>query len=691
MSFAKMRLIILVIKTAAALAPSPMEVDDAAPPTQADEPDAGTLAEEEFSEPWARLIGMGPTSSFGIVDLNQRVILFGKVATNSNAHIKFNDPRVSSMHCRIFLDDNGLAHVIDLSSNGTWWNNQRMGKNQIRRLQNADNIVLLNPNPKHASISSGNAMLDDPAVVPHAINYQFMFIDLRPPPPLPPPPPPLTQPSLLRETSLCAQSSAEDYEEVCELGKGSFAVVKRVLHRPTGIEYAMKVMDKKKLLRGAAAGDARCCTAQQMAELQSRVLMEARILRDIEHPNVIKFVDIFEDTTKLYLVMELVQGGELFDRLERDGPFAEADARHVMFQLLSALSYLHERHIVHRDLKPENILLKEPPAGATSFLPEVKIADFGLAKLVGADVHFRAATFCGTPQYFAPEVLETRSSGRGYDRACDVWSVGVLMYNLLSASPPFADQVAPPGASDAPATIFDQIKAGVNAAHFRHPVWDRVSPAAKQMICRMLVVDPRRRLSVAQALADPWMQGESRAFGSFRPWDAAHTRAADEIEDSDEEVDGTQAGRRGPRSKRQCSVDPRHAPPAFVHSGLTQHMAALGHGSPFQAQPMAAAAAGAPPPVYATMPTQPLPHVTAGAPRPPYAGFVVGAAPMAAVQPSGVQPGAVGHPAAIHVGSSVAAKLTSKPKTSRGAAAALAAAQQRRAVGPLTVNGGAGK
>jgi pSer/pThr/pTyr-binding forkhead associated (FHA) protein len=135
-----------------------MEVEDAAPPTQADEPDAGTLAEEEFSEPWARLIGMGPTSSFGIVDLNQRVILFGKVAKNSNAHIKFNDPRVSSMHCRIFLDDNGLAHVIDLSSNGTWWNNQRMGKNQIRRLQNADNIVLLNPNPKHASMSSGNAV-----------------------------------------------------------------------------------------------------------------------------------------------------------------------------------------------------------------------------------------------------------------------------------------------------------------------------------------------------------------------------------------------------------------------------------------------------------------------------------------------------------------------------------------------------
>ncbi len=566
-----------------------------------------------------------------------------------------------------------------------------MGKNQIRRLQNADNIVLLNPNPKHASVSSGSATLDDPAVVPHAVNYQFMFIDLRPPPPLPPPPPQLPpQPSLLKETSLCA-GTAEDYEEVCELGKGSFAVVKRVMHKPTGIEYAMKVMDKKKLLRGAAAGDARCCTAEQLAELQSRVLMEARILRTIEHPNVIKFVDIFEDATKLYLVMELVQGGELFDRLERDGPFAEADARHVMFQLLSALNYLHERHIVHRDLKPENILLHAPPAHATSFLPEVKIADFGLAKLVGADVHFRAATFCGTPQYFAPEVLESRSSGRGYDRACDVWSVGVLMYNLLSASPPFADHVAPPGAEGTPATIFDQIKAGVNAAHFRHPVWERVSPAAKQMICRMLVVDPRKRLSVAQALADPWMQGESQALGSFRPWEAPHTRAADEIEDSDEEeggFGGGGGGRRGPRSKRQCSIDPRlapplahQAPPALAPSGLTQHMAALGHGSPFQARPMAIAAARAPPPGYPGMSSQPQPSLSAaGAPQLPYADFAVGTAPMAALQTAA--------PLCV---SSVIAKPTAKPKPSRGAAAALAAAQQRRAVGPLTVNGGAGK
>ena len=629
-----------------------------------------------------------------------------------------------------------------------------MGKNVIRPLLNADNIVLLNPNPKHTPEAHRSSFGSDDGVVPHAINYQFMFIDLRPPPPLPPqPPPPPPQPSLLKDTSLCGgplapMSSADDYEEVCELGKGSFAVVKRVLHKPTGREYAMKVMDKKKLLRGAAAGDARV-QAEQMAELQARVLMEARILRNIDHPNVIRFVDIFEDPTKLFLVMELVQGGELFDRLEKDGPFAEADARHVMFQLLSALRYLHERHIVHRDLKPENILLHAPPPGATSFLPDVRIADFGLAKLVGADVHFRAATFCGTPQYFAPEVLESRSSGRGYDRACDVWSVGVLMYNLLSASPPFADHVAPPGMPGSDhATIFDQIKAGVCAAHFRHPVWERVSPAAKQMICRMLVVDPRKRLSVSECLTDPWMQGESRATGSFRPWEGPATRPADEIEDSDEDSDGDGARARGHyrhRSKRQCSIDPRVAAPPpqppVLASGLTQHMAQLGHnanspagiamakhmaqlGQPLPAAAAAIAAGVAPPPFFAAaLPSQP-PNATqpphqfpAPQPFPPFQqqppfSDTTGGLPAAVPVPAGVTPAAAsattaaaaGAGAACSSGAPTASASTvalggpprpavggAKPKASRGAMATAAAAQQRRALGGLQFVGGAGK
>ena len=483
----------------------------------------------------------------------------------------------SGTHCKIFLDGNGHVQVLDESSNGTWWNYVLMGRGHLRPLSSMDTIVLLHPNPpgREPSNGSGDEGIDGqpapPGVVPRAVNYQFMFIDLRPPKPMPPPPA-VPAPQLLRGTSLWGRPGEhgrpEDYHKVSELGTGSFAVVYKVVHVESGIEYAMKVMEKKKLLKGVggSAAAARGGGGLQYAELRDKVLSEARILRTVDHPHVIRFVDIFETEQHLHLVMELVEGKELFEALVDKGPFAEPDARAIMHQLLTALKYLHARHIVHRDLKPENILLQTPPPSSPASLPCVKIADFGLAKLVGTQS--KAATFCGTPQYFAPEVLESRNSRRGYDTACDMWSVGVLMYVLLSSLQPFADDSeeggAPQVTDGAPQlTIYEKIREGVSAAHFAEPIWEKISSAAKHLICQLLVVDPKQRISVEAALNHPWMRGEAAVDGDVPQMNGTRM-GCDEIEDSDDDNDDSGGS--------SIAVARRHA--RMAHASRHRHIAA---------------------------------------------------------------------------------------------------------------------
>ena len=363
---------------------------------------------------------------------------------------------------------------------------------------------------------------------------------------------------LLQNTSFCAGGVSEDhgsashYDEVCELGRGAFAVVKKVVHRRTGGHFAMKVMEKKKLL-----GQLRRKSGVQIDEMQAKVLAEARILKNLSHPNIIKLHDIFENEREICLVMELVDGGELFDYLVDNGPCSEPDARCIMRQLLQALQYLHSRNIVHRDLKPENILLQRSShaegSSSSPAPPTVKIADFGLAKLVGEKKV--TSTFCGTPQYFAPEVLESRESHRGYDSACDLWSVGVIMYILLCGSPPF-DETRPSAVASAPTpSIFDQIKAGITVQdHLTDDLWKGVSDAAKHLVSKLLVVSPKHRITVDKALSHNWMKGIDEAdsptlFRQSSSEDASSGGPADEIDDfSDDEDDWT--------SKRRAAAVP---------------------------------------------------------------------------------------------------------------------------------------
>jgi len=253
-----------------------------------------------------------------------------------------------------------------------------------------------------------------------------------------------------------------------ELGSGHFAKVKLATNQETGQTAAVKIIKKPK--------------GSKLAIIKS----EVDILKSVEHPYIVKCFDAVDSPDKMYLVMEIMKGGELFDRIVDKGHFTEQDAVDTTAKLLSAMKYLHEKGIAHRDLKPENLLMTDDTPDA-----ECKITDFGLSKAF--DEHSQVMqTPCGTPGYIAPEVLLMK----GYDKQCDVWSLGVIVYILLCGFPPFY--------ADNDAQLFEKIKKG--EYEFLRPYWDPISDSAKDFIRQMLQVDPKKRVTCQQAMEHPWLK-----------------------------------------------------------------------------------------------------------------------------------------------------------------------------------------
>jgi len=260
-----------------------------------------------------------------------------------------------------------------------------------------------------------------------------------------------------------------NYDLKEEIGKGAFSVVHLALSKKTGQKCAVKIIDKKE---ASAEQDER------------RLQTEVDILKRVKHENIVCLKDMHETSDKLYLVMELVTGGELFDKIVEKGSYSEKEASNIVGKILSAVEYLHSNGIAHRDLKPENLLLKSE--GDT----EVMLSDFGLSKIIGEDTMMQTA--CGTPYYVAPEVL----SATGYGQEVDLWSVGVITYLLLCGFPPFYGESLP--------EVFEQImKAEYD---FPEPYWNDISNEAKDLIKKLLVVDPKKRYSAKQALKHPWIE-----------------------------------------------------------------------------------------------------------------------------------------------------------------------------------------
>ncbi|CAD8140614.1 unnamed protein product [Paramecium pentaurelia] len=251
------------------------------------------------------------------------------------------------------------------------------------------------------------------------------------------------------------------------LGQGAFGKVWKATNKTTGLIRAIKQIKKNSIIK----------------EEESRLFSEMNILKNLDHPHIVKLFELFQDENNYYLVTEYLSGGELFDRIKKMSSFSESIAADYIRQILLATVHCHEQQIVHRDLKPENIIfINEDPQS------QLKVIDFGTSRKF--DNSKTMSKRLGTPYYIAPEVL-----GHSYTEKCDIWSCGVILYILLCGYPPFVGKTEN--------QILERVKIGKFT--FDPEDWDSISKEAKAFITKLLRVDPNKRLSAKQALEDPWL------------------------------------------------------------------------------------------------------------------------------------------------------------------------------------------
>lgn len=265
--------------------------------------------------------------------------------------------------------------------------------------------------------------------------------------------------------------TVEDFEMLKVLGKGSFGKVFLVRLVQTGEIFAMKVLKKSEVRR-----------RRQVEHTKT----ERRIMGGVENPFIVTLRYAFQTSDRLYMVTDYCRGGELFFHLKKFRTFPENMVQFFAAELVAALSALHELDIVYRDLKPENVLLDETG--------HVRVTDFGLSK-DDVETEHSATTFCGTPEYLAPEMLLNRKSRAGYGKAVDWWSLGTLVYEMLTGWPPFYDK------------NLRKMCEKILKAELRWPDKVTVSPEAKDLVAQLLVRDPARRIDGDGVHAHPFFAG----------------------------------------------------------------------------------------------------------------------------------------------------------------------------------------
>lgn len=314
----------------------------------------------------------------------------------------------------------------------------------------------------------------------------------------------------------------DNYEVLEQMGEGAFSIVYKANHLPSGKQVAIKILRKFQM-----------DSAQKQA-----VLKEATIMRQLNHPNIVKFIEFIDSDIYYYIVQELAPGGEIFTAIVNYTYLSEELSRHVIVQVAHAVRYLHEEvGIVHRDIKPENLLFTpiefrpllnpllklrksddpKTKADEGEFTPgvggggigQVKLADFGLSKQIW---EHNTKTPCGTVGYTAPEIVRDEK----YSKEVDMWALGCVLYTLLCGFPPFYDERID--------LLTEKVARGEYT--FLKPWWDEISPEAKHCVSKLLTVDPSKRYTIDDLLNDPWITNERRP-PSLRAPEAARSARKD--------------------------------------------------------------------------------------------------------------------------------------------------------------------
>ncbi|EDO17146.1 hypothetical protein Kpol_1072p16 [Vanderwaltozyma polyspora DSM 70294] len=388
--------------------------------------------------------------------------------------------RLSNKHFQILLGEDGNLLLKDTSTNGTWLNGLRLEKNRNQILSQGDEITV------------GVGVASDVISLVLFVNDKFSESLKQ------------AKMNLIKSNAKTGRNSKlqsggsnnmystgifKDFSIKDEVvGQGAFAIVKKAVERSTGKTFAVKIINKRKVM-GNMDG----------------VTRELDVLRKLDHPRIVRLKGFYEDEDSYYLLMEFVSGGDLMDFVAAHGSVGEDAGREITRQILEAVKYIHLQGISHRDLKPDNILIEQDDPVL------VKITDFGLAKVQGNGTFMK--TFCGTLAYVAPEVIGGKNSAEEnedrieYSSLVDMWSIGCLVYVILTGHLPFSGSTQD--------QLYKQICRG---SYHEGPLKDfRISDEARDFIDSLLQVSPNKRLTAIKALNHPWIKMgtyTSQSFGS---------------------------------------------------------------------------------------------------------------------------------------------------------------------------------